>query len=368
MTAPAPLRIGVDARELLGESTGVGRYLSELLRRWVARPDASSRRFVLFAPAPLALPFPADRVEARVLAAEHGGTWWEQTTLRLAVRKEPLDVFFAPAYTAPIGVGVPLALTIHDVSFLAHPEWFRPRERVRRRLLTRNSARAAAVVLTDSAFSKGEIITHCQLAADKVVVIPPGVSPRHSSADSERREPLVLYVGAIFNRRRLPQLIQAFAMAIDSSDARLVIVGPDRTWPAEDLPAAANRFGVADRVEFRQYVSDAELASLYSRASVFVFLSEYEGFGLTPLEALAADVPIVVLDTPVAREVYGPAATYVAADANAFGASLPIRHALNKPVRGAGPYAAGVLRRYSWESAADRTLDAIEDIARGRQP
>ena len=69
---------------------------------------------------------------------------------------------------------------------------------------------------------------------------------------------------------------------------------------------------MADRIRARQYVSDAELSALYARASAFAFLSEYEGFGLTPLEAMAAGIPVVVLDTEVAREIYGPAAEYVA--------------------------------------------------------
>ena len=153
----AVLRIGVDARELLGDATGVGRYLAELLKRWMARQDASTRQFVLFAPDRIALPLPADRATTRVLPARHAGTWWEQTALRRAVARDRLDVFFAPAYTAPLRLEMPLAVTIHDVSFLAHPEWFRPREGLRRRWLTRHSARQARVVLTDSEFSRDEI-------------------------------------------------------------------------------------------------------------------------------------------------------------------------------------------------------------------
>ncbi len=91
-----------------------------------------------------------------------------------------------------------------------------------------------------------------------------------------------------------------------------MIVGDNRTWPRT---GSAGGGGGARRrrheSNLRSYVPDAELASLYARAAVFVFLSEYEGFGLTPLEALRAGVPIVVLDTPVAREVYGDAAVYV---------------------------------------------------------
>jgi len=179
----------------------------------------------------------------------------------------------------------------------------------------------------------------------------------------------VLFVGTLLNRRRVPQLIDAFAVAAaDLPDARLVIVGADRTWPAQDLGALTARLGVASRVDVRSYVGDAELASLYARASVFVFLSEYEGFGLTPLEALAAGVPIVVLDTPIAREVYGPAATYVPAAASVTDTAWIIRSPLidKSAARERMAVAPAVLARYSWDEAASRTLDAIE-TASGRR-
>ena len=83
--------------------------------------------------------------------------------------------------------------------------------------------------------------------------------------------------------------------------------------------------GVSERITFRGYVSDAELGTLYGRASVFAFLSEYEGFGMTPLEALAAGVPAVVGDTPVAREVYRSAARYVPVQTLATDAPCPGR-------------------------------------------
>lgn len=359
------LRIGIDGRELLGDATGVGRYLGELLRRWTARPDAASRRFVLYAPAAIPLPLPADRVEQRVLEGGRG-TWWEQTQLRRAARGDRLDAFFAPAYTAPIGVRAPLAVTIHDVSFLAHPEWFRPRERLRRRWLTRRTAANAAVIFTDSEFSRGEIERYLAVERSRIRVVPPGVSPRHTHAGGAARQPLVLYVGSVFNRRRLPDLIEAFARASAAlPQTRLVIVGADRTWPPQDLRAVAAGSGVADRVELLDYVNDDRLAALYSQAAAFAFLSEYEGFGLTPLEALAAGVPVVVLDTAVAREVYGPAARYVAVN-DIDGTASALRSLLERPgemndVLRAAP---GVLSQYSWDRAANDTLTEIDRIAR----
>jgi glycosyltransferase involved in cell wall biosynthesis len=368
-----PVTIGIDARELLGEATGVGRYLGELLRRWVRRADAASREFVLYTPEPL--PFlatvpPAARVSERVVGSGRG-TWWEQTHLRRAVRADPPDVFFASAYTAPLALGVPLAVAIHDVSFAAHPEWFRPREGARRRLLTRQAARRADVIFTISEFSKREIVDRLSVPADRIRVTYPSVTPpgqpARRSLGEGGREPLVLYVGSIFNRRRLPATISAFAAATKGrADARLIIAGADRSYPPLDLAGLAAEAGAGTRIELKQYVSEEELTSLYARASVFVFLSEYEGFGLTPLEALAAGVPSVVLDTPIAREVYGDAAWYVPPDGDVAAAATAIGTLLDDGATRARllQAAPAVLARYSWDATADTTLAAIEGIAR----
>jgi glycosyltransferase involved in cell wall biosynthesis len=359
------LRIGVDARELIGDTTGAGRYLGELMRRWTMRRDSGRRCFILYTPSALTLAFPPGTVEQRV-TGQGTGTWWEQTTLRRAVKADRPDIFFAPAYTAPIGVRVPLAVTIHDISFVAHPEWFRPRERWRRRFITARTAAAAAVVLTDSDFSRSELETRLGIPPERIRVIAPGAASggaRDSGLGA--REPLVLYVGSIFNRRRLPDLIAAFARAAhDMPRARLVIAGADRTWPAQDLAAVAAAQGLGSRVELRHYVSETELAALYSRASVFAFLSEYEGFGFTPLEALASNVPIVVLDTPVAREIYGPAARYVQG-ADLEDTATALRTILLSPSSAAEQmaHAPAVLARYSWDRAADDTLTALEGVA-----
>jgi len=361
-----PLRIGVDARELLGSATGVGRYLGELLRRWTARQDAATRAFVLYSPEPLPIALPPETIEQRVIGTGRG-TWWEQTYLRRALKDEALDAFFAPAYTAPFNVAVPLAVTIHDISFVAHPEWFRPREGLRRRLITKRTAHRAAVVFTDSAFSRGEIEARLAVDPGKIRVIPPGVTrPESGSAAMNRREPVVLFVGSIFNRRRLPDLIAAFARAAaDLADARLVIVGDDRTWPPQDLRAIAAWHRVASKVDYRQYLPEPALTQLYATASVFAFLSEYEGFGLTPLEAMSAGLPAVVLDTPVAREVYGEAAIFVErGDIDATAREL--RRLLVDPWTAAPVLerARPVLARYSWDVTANRTLTEIEGIIR----
>lgn len=353
------LRIGVDARELLGATTGVGRYLGELMTRWTARPDADRREFLLYSPAPLSVAWPG--VSNRVLPGG-AGTWWEQTKLGRAIRRDAPDVFFAPAYTAPLGLGMPFAVTIHDVSFTRHPEWFRWRERHRRNLLTRSAARRAGAVITVSEFSRREIAELYAVPPARITVVYNGLTPRPSA--SVQRERLVLYAGSIFNRRRVPDLLTGFAQALPSvPSAKLVIVGDNRTWPPQDLLAIAAALGLRESVEVRNYVSDDELDALYRRASAFAFLSEYEGFGLTPLEALSAGLPVLVLDTPVAREIYGDAAVFVpSGDIGAIADALVRLLASDAAGERRAARALPVLARYSWDASAEQTLAVIEGL------
>jgi glycosyltransferase involved in cell wall biosynthesis len=367
------MRIGIDARELFGRPTGVGRYLANILAAWAEMPEAKAHSFVLYDPAepgmglPASTPAPFGAVRRQV--AGGSGSWWEQVRLPIALRRDRPDVLFAPAYTAPVLARAPVVLTIHDLSFLAHPEWFTWRDRTRRRWLTTLAARAAGCVLTVSEFSKAEIVRLLKVPPARIRVIPEAATPsrvqgaRTTAGDpGTPRDPLVLYVGSIFNRRRLRDLIRAFAMvARTHTELRLEIVGDDRSHPHEDLPAIAAGAGVADRVNIRAYVPDAALADLYSRAAVFAFLSEYEGFGLTPLEAMAHGVPPLVLDTPVAREIYGDAAIFVPREDLDATADAIRRLLFDEQTRASLlARAPAILGRYSWQRTARETLEALE--------
>jgi glycosyltransferase involved in cell wall biosynthesis len=301
------------------------------------------------------------------------GTWWEQVRLPRALAREDFDVLFAPAYTAPAATRVPVVVTVHDVSFLAHPEWFAPRTRLRRKLVTASSVRRARRVIAVAEFTRREIVERLGVSREKVLVIPHGLSQVRAAASpaAPDRRPgdeaqLVLFVGSVFNRRHVPELIEAFArVAASRPGIRLEIVGDNRTYPPQDLDDLAARRGVGPLTTVRSYVTDDDLADLYQAASVFVFLSDYEGFGFTPLEALAAGVPILVGDTPVAREVYGEAAAFVpTTDVAAIAAKLDRLLGDAEARRALLSQAPGVLGRYSWDRAGRQTLAALEEAAR----
>jgi glycosyltransferase involved in cell wall biosynthesis len=347
------MKIAIDARELHGKRTGVGRFLHELLQAWSNMPAARAHEFVALAPEP-----------------STRGTLWEQLALPRIVRNAHADVLFAPAYSGPIFPPVPMVLAIHDVSFAAHPDWFRWREGARRRATVRLAGRAATSIITISEFSKREITKHLGIEPSKIVVVYPGVTAfidrpdtRETSAKGSSHTRTILFVGSIFNRRHVPELIEGFArLARTRPEVRLEIVGDDRTLPRVDLDALAKATGTADCIQIRSYVSDEELRLLYKHASAFAFLSEYEGFGLTPLEALASGLPSILLDTPVAREVCGDAAKYVPRPDPAL-----IERALETVLFDTRERerilnaASAVLGRYSWTECARRVLDVLTD-------
>ena len=358
------MRIGIDARELCGRSTGAGRYLSGLLAQWSANEKARPHDFVLYAPEPLGVAYDVHRFPTRIVPGS-SGSWWEQVRLPSVAARDRLDVFFAPAYTAPLFLRVPTVVAIHDLSFAAHPEWFSTREGIRRRLLSRRAASQARAVVTISQFSCGELIERYGLSPSRVHVIPPGIMPRAWSTMADRSRPRVLFVGSIFNRRHVPDLIRAFMPIARAHDAAtLDIVGANRTHPRQDIAEVIATADVVGRVTWRQYVSDEELGRLYAQARAFAFLSEYEGFGLTPLEALAASVPPVLLDTEVAHESCGNAALYVplgnlAATIRAL-EQLLFDETIRENLLAEAPR---VLAKYSWPVAARETLAVIEGAA-----
>ena len=362
--ADRTLHIAIDGRELVGKRTGVGRFLTDVLREWSGDPSFRHRCTIIVPSDPPAGLFPQDaRFTWLIEPGAPAGTLWEQTRLASRVRSLAPDVLLAAGYTAPLRIGVPVVLVVHDVSFFAHPEWFSWRERRRRRWLTRASARRAHTVLTLSEFSAAEIARWMDVPPDRIRVAGCG-APTAVGPPSAPRDPMVLYVGSLFTRRRIPDLLRAFARLPTSAAARLVLVGDNRTDPPIDPRAIAADLGIGARVDWREYVDDAELDGLYGRARAFAFLSEYEGFALTPLEAIAHGVPPVLLDTQVAREIYQDAAIFVPADPEAIAAALAtvltdesVRHRLA---------AAGVaaLGRHSWTRTAALVRDALEAAAR----
>ncbi|HET7292091.1 MAG TPA: glycosyltransferase family 1 protein [Vicinamibacteria bacterium] len=353
--------------------TGTGRYLRNLLRRWRERDDLELVAYFNGSAAPDPV-VDHPRVTRRILGERPArGLVWQELRLPRAAAQDRLDVFFAPAYACPARLGVPRVTTVHDLSFFSWPEDTSLREGLRRRLLVSASVRASARLLVVSDFGRRELVSHFPDAADRVHAIPLGPDddlPSPPSREQARRllavdSPRVLTVGSIFNRRRLPVLLDAVArLRRAGAPVTLDVVGDNRTSPRLDLARVLREMGLVRSVTLHGFVTDEELALRYAAADAFVFLSEYEGFGLPVLEAMRRGLPVVTSTRPSLGELFAGAAALVdpadaAAVAAALGRLLSDSGEREELIARAGRHA----RRFSWAETAERTLAVLREAA-----
>lgn len=361
------MRIGIDARELSGRPTGTGRYLASLLHRWLGEPDL---HLTLFTNRPEGR-LSAWRPNAAVvsLPASHG-TWFEQVRLPRALGRHCLDVFFAPAFSCPVLTRVPRVTAVHDLSFFSVPDDFEWNEGLRRRVLVGASIRSSVVILTLSDFMRGEIASHFPDAAGRTRVIPLAAEPSVTRAPSfaPPTPPVLVSIGSLFNRRRMPELLEACSLLKRRGTAFVLhVMGDNRTHPRWDGPREARALGLGDSVVFGGYEDEATREALLSSATAALYLSRYEGFGLPALEALAAGIPLIVSDDRPLNELFGAAALVVDASnptvlAQGIGRVLG-DDAYRAELTRRGPQLA---RRFSWDTCAANTLQALRDAANGR--
>jgi glycosyltransferase involved in cell wall biosynthesis len=358
----------VDGRELQGSPTGTGRYLRSLLRTWSRAGDDGL--IVYFnGPPPRDEVLDHPRIVARGLPRTRPGLLWQEWRLARAADADGVDVLFCPAYTCPLSSSRPRVTAVHDLSFYDVPEDFSVRDGLRRRLLVAASVRASAAVLACSEFTLRQVqrwfpdargrVVHVPLAADDD--LPPAPPRERARARLDVHGPLVITVGAIFNRRCLPVLLRAVSRLVRRHPGlALEVVGENRTVPPLDLDRAVRAVGLERHVRLSGFVTDAELALRYAAADVAVFLSEYEGFGLPALEAMARGVPVVASSRPSLGEIFGEAALLVEPrDEPAVEAAL--ERALLDPALRGDLIARGrrLAARYSWEDTARRTREAL---------
>ena len=215
-------------------------------------------------------------------------------------------MFLGPAYSLPPRLPCPALVALHDLSFEVLPQEFGWRELWRRRLLARSAARRASRVLTLSRAVARQIEERYGVAAERIDVLPLAVdeavfapTPRAEVIEAPSGErvdgPYVLYLGTILPRRRIDLLLEAFVpIARDRPDLQLVIAGANRLPQPEMLSDWVESAGLLDRVIDLGWVPERELPALLSGAELSFYLSTYEGFGLPPIESLAAGTPPIV--------------------------------------------------------------------------
>ncbi len=240
-------------------------------------------------------------------------------------KKAKLSHFFN--YIVPPFVAGKTVVTVHDMVYRAYPETVRGRTRRMLELGLVKSMKRADRIVTDSEFSKSEIIKYYPQFAEKIRVVPCGVDCTrfHPETDPARLakvketyglpEEYFLYLGTLEPRKNLERLIDAYAAFAKNNEdpAKLVLAG-GKGWLYDGIFRKVQELGLAQQVLFTQYIADEDLCALMSGALAFVFPSIYEGFGMPPLEAMACATPVLVSDAASLPEVTGDSAVIVKPD------------------------------------------------------
>ncbi|HOY31100.1 MAG TPA: glycosyltransferase family 1 protein [Bacteroidales bacterium] len=345
-------KIYINGHFLTQKMTGIQRFSYELCKALTA----GGAEVILLAPRKIRKEY---QLKCRIIKfGLFSGVLWEQIEfpLYLLTRKKPLLVNF--------GSPGPLfyknrIVTVHDITFYFHPEWFSKVYGTYYRLITPVFTRLSKKVITVSEFSKTEIQRWLSIPDEKFVIIHNAVSgtlTNNLSAKALQKGRYILTVASLDPRKNLDTLVKAYENSGIAKDTKLVLAG--RSSPLFNMKMSeeilANSVG---------YVPDNELASLYKNAMAFVYPSLYEGFGIPPLEAMSLGCPVVLSDIPVFREIFGDAACYVD-PLSTDSISAGIVKVLSDDA-----YRKELIRRgyqkalqYSWEKSAQKLSDTINSL------
>ncbi len=325
------MKIGINTLFFKYPASGSGQYLLHLLRA-LTEVDQENQ-YILLSPYPmpqksgfltrfqyLETPLPAfaagnERSEKLI---------WEQFTAPSAARKAGVDLFHIPYFGPPFFPRRPVVITIHDVIPLRLPDYHTKVTMKAYLQLIARAAHKATLIITVSQHARQDMMEALKLPSERIRVINEAAGDEYQPITDAPRlagmrtryglnERYILYLGGLDQRKNVPQLVRAFThlyRQMHDPDLQLLIAGnPDQqTGPLfpDPRPLASN-LGMTDKIIYR-FIEEEDKPAVYSGASVFVFPSLYEGFGLTPLEAMSCGTPVICSNRTSLPEVVGDAA------------------------------------------------------------
>lgn len=368
------MKIAFDLRRI--KNLGIGRYMKCLVEAIVAQEPQGEYLLILPPGAEGMIQVQGSRAEIVTPKLKYYSIR-EQVQLPRILRDHKVDLLHAPHFMLPLVRPCPSVVTIHDVIGVTCKEDIQSRiGRVYYRWMISAAVRLADRIITDSEFSRDDIVRWLGVDREKVQVIYPGISPdfRQISDTAELEnirskyrieDDYIVYAGIYKPRKNHAGLLRAFRIFLSNGGrGNLVLVGPLKEGEQE-LRGLADELGISQKVIFTGFVDDYELRGLYSAAKVYACPSLYEGFGFTVLEAMACGVPVVCAGETSLPEVGGDAALYAdARKPEEFG------EALHRVFTNAGLRSTLIeegrrnLRRFSWTNTARETLGVYQDALR----
>jgi len=378
------MHICIDISPAAHRKAGLRRYARELAER-AHRIDAQSDYSILYyQPSRAQPPASLSNLPAHIIPLS--AKPWRMSVLLAYYAHIPMDrllpgvdLFHGTDHLLPPFRRIRSVFTVHDVIPKLFPEFHLPLNRWYLTLMFPRFLRSADAVIAVSQCTKQDTMRLYGVPEEKISVIYEGVDPRfHPVRDAEvlrqarsryhLPEDYILYVGTIEPRKNLVRLLEAYhALKQKGYGHKLVFVGA-KGWLYQPVFDAMRALGLEGDVILPGYITDEDLPAIYAGASLFVFPSLYEGFGLPPLEALASGVPTIVSDASSLPEVVGDAALQVPpTDTGALAGAMErvlSDAALAERLAAAGPERAAL---FTWEKAAEETVALYREVARERR-
>lgn len=367
--------IGIDAsRANTAQRTGTEWYSWHILREWMSHPH--DEEFVLYLRNPLLPDMPRlDRNTTARYLRWPPQMLWTQARLSLHMVTHAPDTLFVPAHTIPLIHPADTVTTCHDVGFDRYPDLYSPKELRYHRFSMRLATRTARQIIVISDFTKRELQHFYGVPDERISVIHLGYEPttpvsseiaatvlmRHGISS-----PYILNIARLEKKKNTDGLLRAYALLRQRTTERvqLVLAG---NWGEHtvDIRAMLEAHPFRRDIITTGHMGQEGKQALLQNATVFAFPSRYEGFGLPPLEAMAAGVPVVCADSASLPEVCGDAALYAPVeDADALAEQL--LRVINDQSTRRALIAKGAARivQFSWTACAQKTLDVVRGVAK----
>ncbi|MBU2833192.1 glycosyltransferase family 4 protein [Acidithiobacillus ferriphilus] len=379
------LKIAIESNSMRPPRSGIGRYTWEITRRWEQDPGLGLFYFYGMS---WVTRWP-DIMPPAIRSSSQGMVRWlkeytprgrelrhqlDNAAFHIHLLRHPVDVVFGPNYSAPKS-HVPTMITLHDLSHIHYPETHPPARVAYLNQQIPKSLYQAAIILTDSEFSRQEIVDAFPEVESRIRVVYPGINPSvaNAGADTDLVQwlgtdppPYFLFLATLEPRKNISRLLEAYATLPDRfrKEHPLYLAG-NFGWREAEFSDVLKRLVEGGEARILGFVPDTLLPALYHRALALVYPSIYEGFGLPPVEAMATGCPVLVSNVTAMPEVCGDAALYCdPLDVSSIrdgmlrlAEDVELRNRLSQ----AGPVRASL---YSWDQSGTEVLALLREIAK----
>ena len=357
-----------------GNRSGTGVYTARLAA-WLPR-IANDLEIRSIWPSSEPLPCPEQYHAAFLLHRPAGflrRILFDQFGFCLAAKRMRADIAHYPANIGPLLPAPNAVVTVHDLSFLRHPEWFRFERASYYRLAVGRGVRHATRVIAVSQATASDLVEILRVSPDRIDVIPNGVDECFQPTGDEEHAAVrqryglpprfFLYLGTLEPRKNLVRLILAYEQIAASCPIDLVLAGRNG-WKTGPIHAQATRSAYAARIHFPGFVRRDDLPAMMGAADAFVYPSLFEGFGIPVTEAMACGTPVLTSNTSSLPEVAGEAALLVDPyDIDAIAKAMQ-RLAEDERLRGELTVRGNErAARFTWRETARRTLETYSTVA-----